>query len=174
MALINFDSCRKTLFPWSRVETTIATGTVFANKFTGLTVGDKIYGVEFYSLGEVAFSIRIKAYADSSGSPGSLLGESGSISVPKKSFLEIAIAELKFPTPITVPSGGIVWIAYEVSTTITPFRLNGLTSGTTKTVAHTYGTGPDPFGSATNQTYGLWTGIFGYPKVDASVGELIG
>jgi len=175
IALVNYDSCRKSVFPNSRIETSLAAGTLYASKFTGLTIGDKIKQVtiNYTENPPTAFDIRVKAYDDSSGSPNNLLGETGVISIPKKLYFERAIHVINFPTPITVPSSGIVWIAFETSVAKTMYLKNGETSGTTKTVTHTFGSGPNPFGSPTNQTYGIWISITGDTKVDASIGDVI-
>ena len=175
VALVNYDSCRKSVFPNSRTETSLGSGTIYASKFTGLTTGDKINQVTIYYTENppVQFDARVKAYNDSSGSPNTLLGETGAITIPKKLYFERAVHVINFPTPITVPAGGIVWIAFETSASKTMFLKNGETSGTTKTVTHTFGAGPDPFGTPTNQTYGIWISITGDTKVDANIGDII-
>src|SRR3989337_702323 len=166
-AIVEYDRVKQHIFKNAPTLTTLSTGTIFANKFSNLISGDKIIGVTLINGPLSNSNLRFKAYDDSSGSPNSLLGE---VIVNSNKG---GTASGKFPTEITVPSDGIVWIAFETSLNIDVFQNTGLASGTTKTVAHTYGTGPDPFGTPTNQTYRIWVGIFGKAKVDATIGEFI-
>lgn len=167
-ALIRYDRADKEIFKDAAGTQTMAVGTLYASKIIGLTNGDTMVGAVIRSSVDTLANMRLKAYADSSGSPGALLGESGSVAT--QGF----IRSIKFTTPFSVPSDGIVWIAWETQTAITSgIRAEtGLASGTTKTVTHTFGAGPDPFGSPTNQTYGLWGNTFGLPMVDATIAEL--
>lgn len=131
-------------------------GTLRVCKFTGLTSGDIISTVAF-NVATAAGNIRVKVYQDdgTSGAPSTLLAESGSIAVGGTGIQTFALT-----TPATVPASGNVWVGFETdSATLSLYRTTGLTSGTTRTVTHVYGTGPTPFGAGTNQTYGTWTRI---------------
>jgi hypothetical protein len=125
------------------------TGNIRVQKFTGLSPRDKVDSLKI-DVNTAAGNVRIKCYDDNAGEPNNLLGESGSLAVGGTGEQTFA-----YPDNVLVPDDGIIWVGFECdSDTLDIDHQTALTSGTTKTVAHTYGAGADPFGSATNQTYG--------------------
>jgi len=163
--IINYDRVEKEIKIAPTTTLTNSIGTLYASKFSGLTSGDKIKGVTIHLTG-VSVPFRVKAYDEVSSEPTNLLGESGDATHLGN------VVHVLFTSEVTVPANGIIWIGVESTLATSFIRENNQSSGTTKTVAHTYGTGPDPFGTPTNQTYALWIGIFGTPQVDATIGEL--
>lgn len=133
---------------------TFATGSVYVGKLIGLPDGAEISNVAvdvITALGDV----RVKVYKDNAGEPGALLGESGTITVPGTGIQDFALT-----TVAKVPSDGIVWIGFENDNAGLDLAVTtGEPSGTSKSVTHTYGDGPDPFGTPTNQTFGIWLRI---------------
>lgn len=95
------------------------------------------------------------------GAPGTLLGESGSVA---------AVSGVNgINVTSTIPSSGIVWGAFEAnSSSLALKHTTGLPTGTAKTVSHTFGIGPDPFGVATNQTKAPWMKISLAPTITSS------
>lgn len=99
--------------------------------------------------------VRVKVYKDDgpSGNPSTLLGESNSLKVPKTGITD-------FPVLATIPASGNVWAGFETNNTLmTLADSNGQTSGTRKSVTHTYGPGPNPFGTVIDSTVPMWSRI---------------
>src|SRR5207249_3018915 len=62
-------------------------------------------------------------------------------------------------TNFLVPASGNVWLALETDGTSLSTCYTSVASGTSKTVAHTYGTGPSPFGTIVSGTIAPYMGI---------------
>ena len=129
---------------------TTLVGSVYAIRYTGLDPSDEISHVGI-DISTAAGNIRVKIYDDNAGAPNNLLAESGSVAASGTGVQYIALT-----SRAVIPSNGIIHAAFECdNNSLVIKQTTGLTSGTTKTVTHTYGAGPNPFGAATNQTYGL-------------------
>lgn len=89
-------------------------------------------------------TVRVKIYQDdgSDGKPGTLLGQSGSIT-------GLTLGTNYFPVVATVPASSNVWFGYEVGTNSLLSVKFKNTGNNVVFVHHVYGTGPDPFGSST-------------------------
>jgi hypothetical protein len=89
-------------------------------------------------------NIRVALYQDSSGAPGTLLGQSSS-TASAMSWNDIAIS----PTP-NVASGTQYWFAVQVDSNSLSFHYATGSAGSTKLFAQAYGTFPNSFsGSST-------------------------
>lgn len=85
--------------------------------------------------------------------PTTLLGQSGSVAVTSTGINDIPVSAI-------IPTSGIVWAAFETdSSSLGLKHSTGQPAGTVKTVPHAYGAGPDPFGTATNETTPPWMRI---------------
>ena len=93
--------------------------------------------------------IRMKIYDDSaSGKPGNLLGESASTQINSTGLTYI-------PVSATIPADGNVYVAFETDKTVV-FYLNVISGYTSYDVGHTYGPGPNPFGTAFSVPSDQW------------------
>jgi len=127
-----------------------AFGFVVAYQFKNLQPGDFIDSFDLDVI-TAAGNIRIKIYGDNNDTPNILLGESNSLSVSGT-----GLQNFRMEKQVEVPSDGIIWCAFETdTTTLDLVAQTGLPAGTRQNITHTYGTGPDPFGSATSGTTGL-------------------
>ena len=103
--------------------------------------------------------VRAVIYADSNGSPGTLLGVSNEDTISAGQAW--AWKDFAFPSPVAVPSGAI-WMGYIASTTsdLTQLRYDPSTGGLKFNVnSGGYAAGPtNPFGTATtsNKHYSLY------------------
>jgi hypothetical protein len=122
---------------------------LWAQKFTGLDPGTTITSLSVKTGNTVAGNIRVKIYDDSSGSPHTLLGESGSVGLSGTN------TENAISVSATVPSNGIIWGAFEVSDNTNTLTYSVGSLGEVN-VAHTYGSGPNPFGTASSSTSTPW------------------
>ena len=115
-------------------------GQVFCGaKITGLVGGNPFTSVGINLFAE-AGNIRVKVYDDTGAgnAPGTLLAQSGSTDIPGTGWRDIACSG-------TVPANGILYIAFEVDSATSDVYENS--SGTQYNAVHTFGAGPDPFGS---------------------------
>ncbi len=145
---------------WTAATKTTLTGSVYVVRFSGLDAGDEISHV-MLDIITSAGNIRVKVYDEVSSEPTNLLAESGSVASPGTGNQYIALT-----SRATIPANGIVWVGFESdSNSLVVNNTTGLTSGSTKTVLHTYGTGPNPFGTPTNQTYGINLGLRVVPRI---------
>jgi hypothetical protein len=92
-----------------------------------------------YASGTVMMAI----YDDDSGSPGNLLGYTAATATTSTGWLEMDLNN-----PVDVTSGTTYWIAFAASTATTLRFYYGSGTNTLKYVTQTYGSFPDPFGSA--------------------------
>lgn len=117
-----------------------------ACKVTGLTAGDLINSVEF-NIQTAVGNGRLKVYQDdgASGAPSTLLAESGS-------FALATGWNVQTMTNCSVPASGNVWVAFEFDTDGSFFYYAAGAAGDMKFVAHTFGTGPSPFGAISDST----------------------
>ncbi len=142
---------------FNATNSTFGTGITHVVKFSGLTPGKQFTEMHLDIVSAFG-DVRIKAYDEVAGEPTNLLGESGTITVGgtgEQTFI--------FPSPIAIPSNGIVWVGFEQSNGSLNIRFGASVSGSRKQVAHTYGAGPDPFGTATNLTSPFWCRIVNAP-----------
>jgi len=133
---------------------------VWAAQFTGLDSTSVITAVSL-DVGVAAGNVRVKIYKDDAAVPAAptdLLGESGSIAVGGT-----GIQTFTLPTPVQVPAGGKVWIAFECDSA-TLDLVHAAVAATSK-VVHTYGTGPDPFGTPVTDTIEPFLQIHILPKI---------
>ncbi len=96
-------------------------------------------GVNVKAGGSSVNQLRIKLYADSGGAPGALLSESGSVGTVN-GWNDVA--------PGTLPAivgGTKYWIAVEVNSDTLDIYYQILSGALN--ITHTYGAGPDPYGS---------------------------
>lgn len=124
-------------------------GKVWVDKFSNLVPNALITQLTISTV-SVAGDGRIKFYADDggSGNPGTLIGQTGSVSWPTNGVFTA-------PASIYVPSDGVVWAGFETDSPSTGINwATGLSNGLVEYVAHTYGSGPNPFGTPTAQTAG--------------------
>ena len=122
-------------------------GFIWAEKFTGLPVGHHVLEVA-YSTDSVFGSARAKVYQDDGvgGLPSTLLDESASVFAGSCCVVNA-----------TIPASGNVWIGFEfTSNSLKLLHSTGQPNGTMVFVAHTYGTGASPFGTATGSTDPLY------------------
>jgi len=141
-------------------NSTQTTGFVYTSQFTGLTLGEFINSISL-KITTAAGNIRIKLYGDNAGEPDILLGESQSLSVSGTGIQPFPLIK-----KVEVPTDGIVWASFENDNALLDIsETTGQSSGTLKSVAHTYGSGPDPFGSPSNGTVPKWTQINTNAKV---------
>lgn len=85
--------------------------------------------------------------------PSTLLGESSSIAVSGTGIVT-------FPVSATIPVSGNVYAAFEADSSSLELRYSAFqTWGSVKTNPHTYGTGPDPFGSVNYGSYPMWMSV---------------
>lgn len=91
-------------------------------------------------------NIRVKIYGDTAGDPDTLLGESNS------TMATAGVMKISLIAGANIPAGGLFWVAIETDSATFELRTSIEASGNAKTVVHTYGTGPTPFGSVTNST----------------------
>jgi len=112
---------------------------VFTNKFT-LGANDPITGVRL-DVSVASGNVRVKVYDDtgSGGDAGALLGESGSLSVS-------STGKQLFALTGTAPASGVIYAGFEATSGV---GLRYKTGETRHLVLHTFGAGPDPFGTAT-------------------------
>ena len=124
-------------------------------EFTGLTPGSQINKVAI-DIFTASGDVRYKVYQDdgAGGNPSTLLGESDSFAAQTGTVYNSLI------TPAIVPPSGNVWVGFEpTSNSMVAYYTAGSPTAH-KYVAHTYGTGPNPFGSAViNSNVELWAGI---------------
>ena len=121
-------------------------GQVWTWLLTGLIAGNPVtsIGVNFFT---AAGNIRVKAYDDDgAGDPDNLLAESGSVAV-SSGFNDVAVSGL------TVPSDGIIWFGFEVDSGSADIFFNAVQ---VFNVGHTFGTGPDPFGTPSTGNNNRW------------------
>jgi len=147
--------------------TTLGTGTVFtSSKLTGLLPGQTYYS-EGIDVNTAANNIRLKVYQDdgASGAPSTLLAQTGSTAVSATGWMDIALT-----SSFNVPASGNVWLAVETDGASFSTCFQTVGSGVAKKVAHTYGTGPSPFGTAVASTIGVYMRI-GYPSLLAIDGS---
>jgi len=138
---------------FNQTNSSFGTGISHVVKFSGLTPGDKISQMSLDIVTAIG-NVRIKAYDEVAGEPTNLLGQSGSLSVGgtgQQSFI--------FTSPIIIPSNGIVWVGFEQDSATLNIKFGSSSSGSRKQVSHTYGTGPNPFGTATDLTSPFWCRI---------------
>ena len=123
-------------------------GVLWSQKFYSLTVGQKIISVGL-NVQTANGNVRVKIYQDdgTSGRPSTLLGESGSLTVPGT-----GIRNFTLTTPATVPASGRVWAAFETDSATLSIKYNSAGTNTQCQVAHGYGAGPSPFGACTANT----------------------
>jgi len=141
-------------------NSTQTTGFVYTSQFTGLTLGEFINSISL-KVTTAAGNVRIKIYGDNAGEPDILLGESQSLSVSGTGIQAFTLIK-----KVEVPIDGIIWASFENdNASLDISETTGESSGTLKSVAHTYGAGPDPFGSPTNGTIPKWTQINTNAKV---------
>ena len=91
--------------------------------------------------------VRIKVYQDDGGggNPGTLLGESGSYPI-------VSTGVSSFSVNATIPASGNVWAGFETdNAALTLYYLTGA-AASEKAVAHTFGSGPNPFGVSIDGT----------------------
>lgn len=124
----------------------VGTGDIHVVKFTGLNSGDSLtdIGINIFTADG---NVRVKVYDDVAGEPTNLLGESNSTVTSGTGIQNIPLI-----TPAIVPANGIVWAGFETDSILLDLYFTLGASGVEKTVTHTYGTGVDPFGTATNGT----------------------
>lgn len=136
---------------WNTTTSSTDTGLVKVAKFTGLTPNRQITAVGL-QISAAAGNVRVKVYQDDGnlGEPKTLLGESGSISVPGTGWREFSLT-----VPAVIPASGNVWAGWETDNNalITFAKAVGVANSTDQ-VAHTYGSGPNPFGVVTGSTTG--------------------
>lgn len=96
-------------------------------------------------------NIRVKIYDDTNGEPSALLGQSNSISA--------TLGNMTIPVSATIPADGKIWVGLETDSEILEIRASVESLGNSKNVEHVYGTGIDPFGSATNGTIVPYVGV---------------
>jgi|WetSurMetagenome_2_1015567.scaffolds.fasta_scaffold21245_4 hypothetical protein len=88
-------------------------------------------------------TVMMAIYADASGNPGAILAQTDATVTSATGWLEMAL-----DTPVDVTSGTTYWIAFAASTATT-LRFNSATgTNTLYYVTQTYGSFPDPFGTA--------------------------
>jgi hypothetical protein len=146
-----------------RIDTiTIPANTVYATELQDLIPGDFITEIGL-EVTVATGNIRLKLYDDVNGRPTNLLSQSGSIAAATG-------VTVHYVPKTEVPENGKVWVAVESSVTNT-FRGG---SGPVGTVAHTFGTGPDPFGTPVTPGAGsaditTTNEIHGWSKSDISI-----
>lgn len=121
-------------------------GVVNAVQFTGLIPNTEISGLQL-GITAAAGNVRIKVYDNSGGNPNNLLAESGSLAVSGT-----GLQTFNLTSNAVVPSDGIVYAAFECTSSSLGLNYTVGASGVLKTVAHAYGAGPTPFGAPTNAT----------------------
>ncbi len=120
-------------------------------QFTGLQPGDFIDSFSL-DVNTAAGNIRIKIYGDKNNSPDVLLGEGNSVSVSSTGVVNFRLIK-----QVEVPSDGMIWCAFENDNVLlVVVSSSGEASGTFQFVAHTFGPGPDPFGTSTSGTIPFW------------------
>ena len=110
--------------------------------------------------------VRVKVYQDDggAGNPGTLLSESASVPVNGT-----GVQTFNLPSHAVIPASGNVWAGFETdASSLNVYQQTGLANGTRIYVAHTYGTGPNPFGSGTGTTNAPWESI-GYNAIQPTV-----
>lgn len=113
-------------------------GQVWVWKLTGLIPGNPVTSIGINAFA-TAGNIRVKAYDDDGGgNPDNLLAESGSTAV-SAGFNDVSAS-------FNVPSDGIVWFGFEADGSSVDLFFETVQ---VFNVAHTYGTGPDPYGTPT-------------------------
>lgn len=148
-------------------HTTLSAGTTLftTQKVTGLQAGRKYsaIGVQVFTVGN---NVRMKVYQDdgASGGPSTLLAQTNSI-VVTAGWLDAVLT-----TTFSVPASGNIWLAIESDGTTFSVCDKSVTSGLAKTVAHTYGTGPSPFGTIGAGTVAPFMGL-GFPALLAVDGS---
>jgi len=141
-------------------NSTQTTGFIYTSQFTSLTLGEFINAVSL-KVTTAAGNVRIKLYSDLNGNPDQLLGESSSLSVSGTGIQSFPLIK-----KVEVPIDGIIWASFENDNALLDIsETTGESSGTLKSVAHTYGSGPDPFGSVTDGTVPKWTQLNTNAKV---------
>lgn len=118
-------------------------GKVWATKFTGLTVGNKITSVAINITILIAGSIRVKIYQDdgAGGSPSTLLAESAAVAQAAGDNL------ISLTTEATIPASGNVWAAFEINSNSTLSYTAAGPANSRKGITHAFGAGPSPFGT---------------------------
>lgn len=137
----NFTSTTGSSSGWSTL--------VVAEELTGMTSGKRFTSVEL-KIHTAAGNVRVKVYdtTGTSGRPGALLAESNSIAVTSSTD---NVQDFLLTTNGTVPANGKVWAAFETDSAT--LSLDLVTVGAFRcTVSHTYGAGPDPYGTCTTST----------------------
>lgn len=130
------------------------TGFVFAEKFSELKPGVPISQI-LLKINIAAGNVRVKIYQDngSGTGPNILLAESGTLVVPGAGVQGFAVG------PVTVPSNGILWAAFENDNGALDIHSNSINHGV-QFEAHTYGAGPNPFVSGgTTTTFSPWMAL---------------
>lgn len=144
---------------FNATTSTSSTGTLYAVQFTGLTPGEFIDSFDL-KINVAAGNVRVSLYGDVTNSPDQLLGESNSIAVNSTGVVNFRLSK-----QVEVPQDGIVWCAYENDDGSLDLDLStGQSSGTLYTVAHTFGSAPDPF-SGSAGTSPFWVQLHYNPKV---------
>lgn len=112
-------------------------------KFTGLTPGRPILsmGINIITTGGGAGDLRYKVYDDNGTGPNNLLGETGSNFESSSGFYTFS-----FPSGTVVPVSGTIWAGFETDNANMQIQ-SSADSGSYKKIAHTFGAGPNPFGS---------------------------
>ncbi len=127
-------------------------GEVYVGKISGLIPTSVVSDLTI-KVNTAAGDIRIKAYDSVDELPTNLLGEGSLITVPGTGEQKFA-----FDSTFLVPTNGEIWIGFENSDT--GLRLDttaSLGAGVeTKSVVHTIGAGPDPFGTPVDETFGIY------------------
>jgi len=128
------------------------TGLVNLAPFTNLTPGNTIDSVAI-NIGNPSGNIRYKVYQDDGvgGNPSTLLGQTNSIPAQAGTIFN------SLNSPAIIPPSGTVWVGFETdSSAMSAF----FDTGTRKFRLHTFGDGPDPFGSTVGtSSFETWVGI---------------
>jgi len=120
--------------------------------FTNLTPGSTIDSVAM-KIENPSGNIRYKVYLDdgAGGDPSTLLGQTNSIPAQAGTVYN------SLNSPVTVPSSGTIWVGFEPDSSAMSAYYD---TGTRKYILHTFGDGPDPFGSTGGtSTFANWAGI---------------
>ena len=144
---------------FNATNATSPTGTLSAVQFTGLQPGDFVDSFDL-TVNVSAGNVRISLYGDASNSPDQLLGESPSLAVSSTGVVNFRLSK-----QVEIPQDGLLWLSYENDDASLDLDLStGQSSGSLYTVAHTFGTAPDPF-SGSGGTSPFWAQIHSNPKV---------
>jgi len=154
---------------FNATNTTGWNANVYVVKFSGLTPGFEIEAVELDVVTAVG-AARVKVYDEVASEPTNLLAESAGIG------LSIGIKEYALLSHATVPANGIVWVGFEVDSASADLKYStGQSSGDRKGITHTFGDGPDPFGTPSNSDAPFWCGIVGRGPISSNfnVNEIV-